>query len=96
MTGQDAAKYRKRPVIIWARRWTGGEYQWLNDFCGRNWSRADAQDIAFDDTEQLVVWNTKERQWLQVPVGHWIIRGLHAELYPCAPDIFEASYEPVE
>lgn len=26
----------------------------------------------------------------------WIIQGIHGELYPCKPDIFVATYEPVE
>lgn len=26
--------------------------------------------------------------------GDWIIRGVQGELYPCKPDIFEATYEP--
>jgi hypothetical protein len=26
-------------------------------------------------------------------VGDWIIRGVKGELYPCKPDIFEATYE---
>ena len=26
--------------------------------------------------------------------GDWIIRGVKGELYPCKPDIFEATYEP--
>jgi len=26
----------------------------------------------------------------------WIIRGVKGELYPCKPDIFEATYERVE
>ncbi len=26
----------------------------------------------------------------------WIIRGIKGELYPCKPDIFEATYELVE
>ena len=25
----------------------------------------------------------------------WIIRGIAGEIYPCKPDIFEATYEPV-
>lgn len=25
--------------------------------------------------------------------GDWIIRGIHGELYPCKPDIFEQTYE---
>ena len=28
--------------------------------------------------------------------GDWIIQGVKGELYPCKPDIFEATYEPVE
>ncbi len=27
--------------------------------------------------------------------GDWIIRGVQGELYPCKPDIFEATYEQV-
>ena len=26
----------------------------------------------------------------------WIIRGVQGEIYPCKPDIFEATYDPVE
>lgn len=28
--------------------------------------------------------------------GEWVIRGVKGELYPCKPDVFEATYEPVE
>ena len=28
--------------------------------------------------------------------GDWIIQGIKGELYPCKPDIFEATYELVE
>jgi hypothetical protein len=28
--------------------------------------------------------------------GDWIIRGVQGELYPCKPDIFDQTYEPVE
>lgn len=27
--------------------------------------------------------------------GDWIIRGVRGELYPCRPDIFDATYEEV-
>ena len=26
----------------------------------------------------------------------WIIKGIKGEFYPCKPDIFEATYEPVQ
>ncbi len=28
--------------------------------------------------------------------GDWIITGVKGEIYPCKPDIFEATYEPAE
>lgn len=46
---------------------------------------------------------TVTRAWIHVEtlegimradIGDWIIRGVKGELYPCKPDIFEATYEP--
>lgn len=28
--------------------------------------------------------------------GDYIIKGVNGEIYPCKPDIFEKTYEPVE
>jgi len=89
-------KYRKKPIVVEAVRWKGGPYGMLEDFCGRNWARADMQEMEYKDPEQVVIWNTAEKQWLQVPVGYWIIRGIQGELYPCKPDIFDMTYAPVE
>lgn len=88
--------FRKKPVVVEAIRWEGGEYACLQTFCGRNWSRADAVDeVGPDDKEQVVVFNPLEKQWLNVPVGFWIIRGVKGELYPCEPEVFASTYEPV-
>jgi len=27
--------------------------------------------------------------------GDWVIKGVKGEIYPCKPDIFEMTYEPV-
>jgi len=32
---------------------------------------------------------------MRVCPGDWIIRGIKGELYPCKPDIFAATYEPL-
>lgn len=88
-------RYRKKPIVISAERWLGGDYAWLDRFCGQNWGRADAKgyDQATDD-EAVVVFNTEEQAWIHIPVGHWIIRGMNGELYPCSNEIFEKTYEP--
>ena len=90
-------KYRTKPSVIDAIRWDGGDYKCLDKFCGLNWGRADAKDadwLGADDGEQVVLWNTHEEQWLCCPKGHWIIRGMKGELYPCDPEIFAAKYMP--
>lgn len=33
---------------------------------------------------------------MQVSPGDWIITGVAGEKYPCKPDIFDKTYEPVE
>jgi hypothetical protein len=33
--------------------------------------------------------------WWTVCSGDWIIKYANGDLYPCGPDVFEASYEPV-
>jgi hypothetical protein len=32
---------------------------------------------------------------MRARVGDWIIRGVKGELYPCKPDIFATTYEPI-
>lgn len=86
-------KYIKRQIEVDAMLWEGGDFEVLTDFCGMNWSRADTKDMPnFEEKENVVIYNTMERQWLQVPVGYWIIRGIKGELYPCEPNIFKETY----
>lgn len=33
---------------------------------------------------------------MRVSPGDWIIRGVHGELYPCKPNFFAETYEPVD
>jgi len=54
----------------------------VHELCGRTW-----HDHGWIDT--LEGGHT-------VCPGDWIIRGVKGEFYPCKPDIFEATYEPVE
>jgi len=43
----------------------------------------------------LRVWNAEERQHIRVPTGHWVIKGLKGEMYPCSEEVFERSYEEI-
>lgn len=33
---------------------------------------------------------------VRADLGDWIIKGAGGEIYPCKPDIFEATYEAIE
>lgn len=46
-------------------------------------------------TSVPVVVKTLEGNMYAQP-GDWIITGVKGERYPCKPDIFEATYEPVD
>ena len=50
--------------------------------------------VTFSDTQGLFI-STLEGE-MTVSIGDWIIKGIKGEIYPCKPDIFEATYEPVK
>ncbi len=83
-------KYRKKPVVIEAMQ-TDGTVETadkIREWCGLadHWIGG-GKGVAF-------VIPTLEGSMYADP-GDWIIRGVKGELYPCKPDIFEATYEPV-
>jgi hypothetical protein len=45
------------------------------------------------DTEVII--STLEGK-MKAHAGDYIITGIKGERYPCKPDVFEATYEPVE
>ncbi len=78
------AKYRKRPVVIEAVLWTGNNFGELTDL----------MHDAYGVKNQKITIVTLEGT-MTADVGDWIIKGVKGEFYPCKPDIFEQTYEPV-
>lgn len=82
-------RFRKKPVVIDAIQFDGtkdGEFKVtqfgasVTDF----WRSEEKLGIK---TLEGVIYASK---------GDWIIKGIKGEFYPCKPDIFEATYEPVD
>ncbi len=48
---------------------------------------------AYQTKEELII-QTLEGPLRAAP-GDWIITGVRGEQYPCKPDVFEKTYEPV-
>jgi len=82
--------YRKRPIVIQAIQWTGDNVHEI-------WNAFGAVDV-YGPTEMnpdTLIISTLEGK-VRANVEDWIIRGVKGELYPCKPDIFEATYESVD
>lgn len=86
--------YRKRPVNIEAWQFnvaaTIGE---LTAFWPRWLLDAVVEGTVVARDEGLFI-STLEGE-MRVSDGDWIIKGIKGEIYPCKPDIFEATYDLV-
>lgn len=88
-------QFRKKPVIIDAFLWTGDEEQiedpaWICEAIksGKVW-------FSNVGTPQVVLEIATMEGTMCGRRGDWIIRGVKGEIYPCKPDIFEMTYEPI-
>lgn len=97
-------KFRKKPEVIEAvqLRWDTWEEMCAHANVGK--LIQGKPEGCFVDAQGAVTTNTSGRIGLRIPTlegvmlgieGDWIIRGVQGELYPCKPDIFAATYEPV-
>lgn len=88
-------KFRKKPVVIEANQWDGSLdgatsiIAWVL----RNEGVARYHE-PIDGYEKHISIVTLEGVMRAVS-GDWIIKGIGGEFYPCKPDIFEPTYEPV-
>lgn len=102
-------KFRKKPVVIEAFQLTPESRAdnkdwpaWANEAWQKTDGRNDDEpavagaltcELGVSDGPLYVV--TLEGR-MRVDFWDWIIQGVKGELYPCKPDIFEATYEPAD
>lgn len=79
-------KYRKKPIVIDAIKWTGDFNEIVYNFVGI---------ICGETNKSKLVIKTLEGN-MTANLGDYIIRGINGEFYPCKADIFEKTYEKVE
>lgn len=88
-------QYRKKPVVIEAFRL--GHDPMPDWFCD---ARSVNRVVTFNDRNEYsggpshAVIETLEGK-MRADFGDWVIQGVKGEIYPCKPDIFDATYEPV-
>ena len=97
-------QYRKKPVVIEAfqmtrdRRMDNSNWpNWLHEAWNKDresegaLQRVNMKATLPDMLEVVTLEGNHRVRW-----GDWIIQGVQGEIYPCKPEIFEATYEPVE
>lgn len=89
-------KYRKKPVVIEAFKWTGGHDQeedpvWIVEAIKKEevWFK----NVGTPNVQCCI--ETLEGTMI-ASVGDYIIKGVKGEIYPCKPDIFEATYDTAD
>ncbi len=91
-------KYRKKPVEVEAWQWNGNslifvdEPDWILDA----FENGDIDEYIdyYDPSDSCLEIETLEGTHTARP-GDYIIKGVKGELYPCKPDIFDATYEEI-
>jgi len=81
-------KFRKKPVVVEAHMFAGGKIE-------PGWPKGwlDAPHSFSADGESCFIKTLEGIH--EARKGDWIICGIAGEFYPCKPDIFEQTYEPV-
>lgn len=86
------SQFRRKPVVVEAMRFVDGASGDVLAWARERGSPVGA--ICFHQSMNRLHIITLEGQTVAA-VGDWVIRGVKGEFYPCKPDIFEATYEPV-
>lgn len=100
-------KFRKKPVVIEAVQltWSTWDEMCAHANVGKFSEGRPEGCYVGPDGKALLDGKTSETMGLLIPTlegtmlateNDWVIRGVKGELYPCKPDIFEATYEPAE
>ncbi len=81
------AKFRKKPVVIEAVQFTGKNFNEVDEFTGKQFraSGTEGKEMVIQTLEGAMT----------ASLNDFIIKGENGEFYPCKPDVFEKTYEPV-
>ncbi len=82
-------KFHKKFVVIDAYQLRPDNIKTLEEWCGGS-----IKGTSLPVELQCIDIQTLEGE-MRADMGDWIIRGIKGEFYPCKPDIFEATYDPV-
>ena len=74
-------KFRKKPIIVDAEQWFHGK---------------EIEGVENPEEDYYCATIQTLEGKLNVQSGDWIVTGIKGEKYPCKPDIFELTYDPID
>ena len=80
-------KVRKKPVEVEAYKLTEDNAGFLSDWC---------KGLLFNNSSGPFIQILTLEGAMTARNGDYIIKGVHGEFYPCAPAIFEKTYEVID
>jgi hypothetical protein len=83
-------KFRKKPVVIEAIQFNSNNLKSMLDAWGEEFGRSVLEQHVDSHIVLATLEGSHKASW-----NDWIIKGIKGEFYPCKPDIFEATYDPV-
>lgn len=95
------AKYVKKPVVVEAVKWNGNNIEEVKEFMKEQLDKLHFESMDASNLEEgkLSMVDFLAIQTLEgvmtVSDGDYIIKGVNGEFYPCKPDIFKKTYEPI-
>lgn len=98
--------YRKKPVVVEAMQYDGSALgvgsirTWIVENDGSSEYLCDDVDACLNGEDDGPSSHTFLIRTLEgdmvASLGDWIIKGVQGEFYPCKPDVFALTYEPVD
>ena len=92
--------FQKKPVVIEARQLTNDNaseiLDWINSSSTQRYSflgELYVDVLTRSVLQPLLIRNLEGDH--EATIGDWIIKGVKGEFYPCKPDIFEMTYQPL-
>lgn len=96
-------KFRKQPIVIEAVRLCWSTWSEICEFLGDIVSPTNPARMVDGFSDRC---GEQGPQYIEITIptlegdhiakhGDWIIKGVNGEFYPCKPDIFAKTYEPV-
>lgn len=80
--------FQKKPVVIEAKQLTPESVEEIKQWVNGAWDM-------FDDSLMVGLMIPTLESPHEASFGDWIIKGVEGEFYPCKPQIFEKTYDPM-